>query len=144
MTRTSKSQTPMVKIRSLDHSQSVVILNENPLIMKVLEPLVSKAGFRVYATSNALEVTELVDEMQPDIVILDLLISYVTAYELIKFIRDYKEKYIKIMVLTKVKLEQAVVECFNLGVDDYISLPLNQKELLARLKRMDRYQVNVS
>ena len=93
---------------------------------------------------NALDVFDIIEADAPDIIILDLLISYITAYELIKFIRDYKKKYIKIIVLTKVNLEQAIVECFNLGIDDYISLPLQQKELLARLKRMDRYQVNAS
>jgi len=132
----------MGEIRRLGNRQSILIVNENQLITKIIEPLVGKSGFHVQSTDNALDVFDIIKEDAPDIIILDLLISFVTAYELIKFIRDYKKKYIKIIILTKVNLQQAVVDCFNLGVDDYISLPLHQKELLARLKRMNRYQID--
>lgn len=132
----------MGNLRRLNNIQSVLIVNENTLITKILKPLVSKSGFHVQATDNALDVFDIIKEDAPDIIILDLLISYVTAYELIKFIRDHQEKYIKIFILTKVNLEQAVVDCFSLGVDDYISLPLHQKELVARLKRMNRYEIS--
>lgn len=132
----------MGNLRRLNNRQSVLIVNENTLITKILEPLVSSSGFHVQSTDNALDVFDIIKEDAPDIIILDLLISYVTAYELIKYIRDYKEKYIKIFVLTKVNLEQAIVDCFSLGVDDFISLPLHQKELVARLHRMKRYEVS--
>lgn len=133
----------MATIRSLNSQQKVLIVNENLLITKVVEPLIQRAGYKVVSTDNALEVYELVNDFKPDIVILDLLISFVTAYELIKFIRDVEFKYIKIIVLTKVNLEQAIVDCFNLGIDDYLCLPLQQQELLARLKRMNKYQVAI-
>lgn len=133
----------MATIRSLNSQQKVLIVNENLLVTKVVEPLIQRAGYKVVSTDNALEVYELVNDFKPDIVILDLLISFVTAYELIKFIRDVEFKYIKIIVLTKVNLEQAIVDCFNLGIDDYLCLPLQQQELLARLKRMNKYQVAI-
>ncbi len=129
----------MGEIRMLTKRQSILLVNENPIITKVIEPLVRRSGFLVQSTDNALEVFDIIKEDQPDIVVLDLLLSFVTAYELIKYIRDYKEKYIKIIVLSKVNIEQAVLECFNLGIDDYICLPLQQKELLARVKRLNRY-----
>jgi len=133
----------MGMIRSISTQQKVLIVNENLLVTKVLEPLIERSGYDVMSTDDALEVFDLVNDHQPDIVILDLLISYVTAYELIKFIRDVHSKYIKIIVLSKVNLEQAIVDCFNLGIDDYLCLPFQQKELLARLNRMDKYQVAI-
>lgn len=72
---------------------------------------------------------------------MDLLISYVTGYELIDYIRSKEEMYIKIVILSQVGLESAIENAFNLGVDDYILLPLKQKELIARIDRLSKYQL---
>ena len=75
----------------------------------------------------------------PDLVIVDLLISFVTAYEIIDHIRNINKKYIKIIIMSSVTLDVAVESAFELGVDDYIYLPLKPKELLARISRLSKY-----
>ncbi len=71
------------------------------------------------------------------------MISYVTGYELIEFIRNLEGKYIKIIVMTAVSLECVIESAFELGVDDYILLPLKKKELLARIERLSKYTIAI-
>lgn len=85
--------------------------------------------------------TELIKTHQPSLIIMDLLISYMTGVEVIKLIRSMPPPYIKVIVLSSVKLEGAVVECFEQGVDDYIEMPLRLEELKARMARLDRYTI---
>jgi len=120
----------------------VLILNENRMLLSVVESTLAEEGISSISTSNGLEAFELIAREKPDLVIMDLLISFVTGFEVINFIRSIKGRYIKIIVLTKVTLDDVVGDAFDLGVDDYIYLPLQKKELVARIQRLEKYSVS--
>lgn len=119
----------------------VLILNENKAILKLIETSLEEDDHQIIRCSNALIMTELIKTHQPALIIMDLLISYMTGVEVIKLIRSMPPPYIKVIVLSSVKLEGAVVECFEQGVDDYIEMPLRLEELKARMARLDRYTI---
>jgi len=119
----------------------VLILNENKMLLNVVESTLAEEGVDSISTSNGIEAFELITKEKPDLVIMDLLISFVTGFEIIDFIRSIKDRYIKIIVLTKVTLDDVVGDAFSLGVDDYVYLPLQKKELMARIHRLDKYNL---
>jgi len=118
----------------------ILVINENMILSKLISDTLVTADHEVICTSNGIEAYTLINESKPDLVILDLLLSYVTAYELIKFIQSTASvKPIKIMVLTKVIQDKVIEATFQLGIDDYMFLPLRKAELLARVDRVSRY-----
>ena len=117
----------------------ILVINENKALSSVIRCVLEEAGHDVIMTENGHEGYEKMGETMPDLVIVDLLISFVTAYEIIDHIRNINKKYIKIIIMSSVTLDVAVESAFELGVDDYIYLPLKPKELLARIGRLSKY-----
>lgn len=100
-----------------------------------------QAGHSVNSTDNPLLTYQLIEETRPDLILMDLMVSYLTCYEIISQIRAWPGGYIKIVIMTRINQEQVIEQVFEMGVDDYILLPLKQKELLARISRLERYRL---
>lgn len=90
----------------------VLILNENKMLLKVIQSILEEEQITCITSTNGIEAYELIKEEKPDLVIMDLLISFVTGFEIINYIRSATEKYIKIIVLTKVSLDEVVSDAF--------------------------------
>ena len=103
-----------------------------------LSSCLEKAGYEIYSTSNPLETHQIISEVNPDLILMDLAVSYLTCYELISQIRA-NPNYIKIIITTRINQENVIEQVFEMGVDDYILLPLKQKELLVRISRLEKY-----
>lgn len=121
----------------------ILIINENQRMLNLLSSCLRKAGHEVQSTNNPLHTIELINESPPDLILMDLMVSYLTCFEVISQIRSWKEKYIKIIIMTRINQENVIEQVFDMGVDDYILLPLKQRELTARISRLERYTLAV-
>ena len=119
----------------------VLVLNENKILMKVIERALTADGHEVLTTKDGIEAYSIIDASSPDLIIIDLLISYVTGYEIIEYVRGLDGKYIKIIILSRVKLDSVINDSFDLGVDDYMTLPLQPRELVGRVNRLSKYSI---
>ena len=71
-----------------------------------------------------------------DMIVLDLMLPYVSGYQMIGELRDSLSwHHVLIIVLSGKVLEQDVVRALDLGADDYVTKPFRPQELLARLRR---------
>src|SRR5204863_2792965 len=77
--------------------------------------------------------------VQPDLIILDLMLPKVNGYEICRFLREEKLE-MPIIVLTAKGLESDKVLGLKLGADDYVTKPFSIKELLARAEVLLRRQ----
>ncbi len=119
----------------------IYILQEDNLVSKLLKKTMEFEEHEVKLFTHSIEFFESVKANKPDLVIIDLLVSYIAGYELISKIRKITTKYIKIVVLSLVNSHLAVQEAFNLGVDDYIISPFEVNTIVARIKRLNRYTI---
>lgn len=111
------------------------------MLVRLLSSLLLQEGHEVLKADNGIDAIDVIDNQKPDLVILDLLISFITGYEIINYIRSIQSTYIKIVVVSKVSLDNVITEAFQLGADDYVSLPLQQSQLMARIRRLSRYNL---
>lgn len=121
---------------------SILIVEDNPMILKALNYTFSKTNYNVECAIDGLQAKELYNTMQPSLVISDLLLPFLNGLELIEHIRETEEQYTKILVLTSMGMEDSICQAFDLGVDDYMIKPFISSELIARVKRLQRYNVN--
>lgn len=121
---------------------NLLIVEDNPMILKALAYTFSKTDFNVVCAVDGLQAKELYDESKPSIVISDLLLPFLNGLELIEHIRETEREYTKIVVLTSMGMEDSIRKAFDLGVDDYMVKPFISTELIARVKRLIRYDVN--
>jgi two-component system KDP operon response regulator KdpE len=91
---------------------------------------------KVVSTRLGQKGVELVESEQPDIVILDLGLSDITGFEVLRQIRRFSA--VPTIILTVRTEEADVVKGLEWGADDYITKPFRQLELLARVRSMIR------
>ena len=120
---------------------SILIVEDNPMILKALHYTFSHTDYKVRCAIDGLQAKEFYDELQPSIVISDLLLPFITGLELVEHIRSTEKFHTKIVVLSSIGMEDTINQAFELGVDDYMVKPFISSELVSRVKRLARYQV---
>ena len=104
----------------------------------MLEFILDRSGYDVTAVHNGRDAQAAIDNLDPfDIVVLDLMLPYVSGYQLIGAIRDNVAwQHVPIIVLSAKVLEDDIVRALDLGANDYVTKPFRPDELLARIRRL--------
>lgn len=113
----------------------VLIADDDPVILRLLEKHLNKAGFETLKASNGNDALKLALSEGPQIIITDWEMPGMDGVELCRMLRDAEGiGLVHIIVLTSHSDKSRVVEAFDAGADDYLSKPFHRGELLARLK----------
>ena len=96
------------------------------------------AGYDVIGVNNGRDAQAAISNIEPvDVVLLDLMLPYISGYQLIEEIRDdARWQNVPIVVLSGKVLEEDIVQALDLGANDYVTKPFRPEELLARLRRI--------
>lgn len=94
------------------------------------------SGYKVKAAQDGLRGVELAKQLQPDLIILDLMLPGIDGFEVTRSIR--KEMNVPILMLTARDGEVDRVLGLEIGADDYMTKPFSMRELLSRIKAMLR------
>ncbi|NCP52952.1 MAG: response regulator [Flavobacteriales bacterium] len=114
----------------------ILIVEDDLLTQKALEFRLKKDGYNVVKASDGLEAKELLIAENPDILITDLMIPFLSGLELIEFAKNKLGKSIPVIVLSAANQEKIILDSFNLGADDFMSKPFSPLELTVRVKRL--------
>ncbi len=124
-----------------------LVVEDNAHVAYMLEFMLTRAGYEVTAVTNGRDAKSAIENLPPvDVVLLDLMLPYISGYQLITDIRDDRcWQHVPIVVLSAKVLEQDIVRALDLGANDYIRKPFRPEELLARLRRVvaDREEMAV-
>lgn len=116
--------------------KSILIVEDNEVIVKGLRYLLEQEKFKVSVCKNAKETMVAVGKQDIDLVVLDITLPDGDGFELCKYIKQYTD--IPIIFLTAKDEEQDVVKGFDLGAEDYIIKPFRNRELLSRINNVLR------
>ncbi|PGZ87755.1 response regulator transcription factor [Bacillus sp. AFS029533] len=115
---------------------SILIVDDDPHIRKLLNVLLRDEGFTVFEATNGIEAISVIDDNRIDMLIIDLMMPKMDGFELCREIRNNYDLPI-IMLTAKGETEQKV-RGFKLGTDDYIVKPFEPVELVVRVKALLR------
>lgn len=116
-------------------AEKVLILEDERMMLKVIEFRLKKDGFDVKIAEDGKIGIDIIKEWQPDIIITDIMMPYVSGLEVISHVRHVLHWQVPIIVLSAVGLEKTVVEAFSLGADDFITKPFSAEELSIRVRK---------
>jgi len=117
----------------------ILVAEDDPISRKILEKLLSKWGHEVQLVTNGVQAWELFRKEQFSIVITDWMMPEMDGIELIKRIREnISDYYVYIIILTAKTLREDSIEGFEAGADDYLTKPIDKRELQARLRTAER------
>ena len=119
----------------------VFIIDDDRQVCRVLEILLAQDGFEVGACVDSEEGLEKVKKLQPDLVILDVMMPKKSGLDLMEEMRsDFRTRDIPILFLSAVREEETMVKALK-GADDYIAKPFGSLELRERVRKiLDRRQ----
>ncbi|HZJ15235.1 MAG TPA: response regulator transcription factor [Chthoniobacteraceae bacterium] len=111
--------------------ETVLIIEDDPVMLRGLKDNFEFEGYNVKTAADGDIGLKEALRVQPDLIILDLMLPKVNGYEICRFLREEKLE-MPIIVLTAKGLESDKVLGLKLGADDYVTKPFSIKELLAR------------
>lgn len=112
-----------------------LIVEDDPSILRGLKDSFEYEGYRTRTAIDGRLGLSLALELDPDIVILDIMLPGLNGFEICKALRDRKIDTPIIMVTAK-SGEEEVIRGLNLGADDYVTKPFRIQELHARARRL--------
>lgn len=115
-----------------------LVVEDNEHICYMLEFILRRAGYDVTALANGRDAQAAINNLEPvDVVLLDLMLPYISGYQLITEMRDDPLwQHVPIVVLSGKVMEHDIVKALDMGANDYITKPFRPEELLARLRRI--------
>lgn len=115
----------------------ILIIEDDPGIQLSLKDEFESEGFEVDGADNGLTGLEMVEQNSPDLIILDLMLPFMSGYQICKKLRQDGNK-VPIIMLTVKDQEVDKVLGLELGADDYVTKPFSLRELLARVNALLR------
>lgn len=122
---------PLAKILVVDQQQETL---DN------FRQLLAPWGFQVILLSHPRQFWQILEQSLPDLAILQLELPEISGIELCQVVRNDPNWYqLPILAISQSQDEQIIQQAFAAGVDDYLSLPLNPKQLITRIfNRLDK------
>jgi DNA-binding response OmpR family regulator len=118
----------------------ILVVDDEQKIIQITSDYLEAAGYAVLAADDGISALRMVDESQPDLIILDLGLPGMDGLDVCRELR--KKSDLPIIILTARGEESDKLVGLELGADDYITKPFSPKELVARvravLRRMEK------
>jgi len=117
----------------------VLVVDDDSAIRNLHTDLLTGAGYEVEVAPDGAEALGRVEVRLPDLVLLDLDMPRVTGYEVCRRLKaDPRTRFIPVVILTGELAEQARLQAWELGADDFLSKPFKTKEVLTRCRALLR------
>lgn len=124
----------------------ILVVDDDRNLRKIIQTNLELAGYDVTTAPNGEEALRLLDSMQPDLIVLDVMMPVMDGYEVARRIRRHPSNtHVPIIMLTAKSEVEDKLAGFEAGADDYITKPFGPQELLARVKaKIRRVEVDSS
>lgn len=112
--------------------QKILVVDDEKPIADILKFNLEKEGYDVTCAHDGNDAVELAEEIEPDLILLDIMLPGKDGNEVCREVR--KTQSMPIIMLTAKDSEIDKVIGLELGADDYVTKPFSNRELLARVK----------
>ncbi|WP_366182465.1 response regulator transcription factor [Flavobacterium ovatum] len=119
-------------------SKKIVLAEDNSILSLLLKFKLEKEGYHLLIAGNGKEAINLIEEHNPDMILTDIMMPFVSGLEVISHVRNKLALLTPIVVFSSAGQEEMVLNAFNLGATDFMSKPFSPNELIIRTKRLLR------
>jgi DNA-binding response OmpR family regulator len=116
--------------------KTILVVDDERNIIELVRLYLEQAGFRVVEARDGREALEQHDRVDPDLIVLDLMMSGLDGMEVTREVRRRGETPILMLTARSEDIDRIVG--LELGADDYLTKPFNPREMVARVKAILR------
>jgi DNA-binding response OmpR family regulator len=116
--------------------QTVLVVDDEPIVRDVVVRYLERDGFRTLTASDGETARSLIEEREPSLVVLDVMLPGIDGLALCRWIRG--RSTLPVILLTARGEEADRIVGLELGADDYVTKPFSPRELAARVRTVLR------
>ncbi len=123
----------------MNANQKILVVDDERDIVDLISYCLTKEGYQVYQAYNGKEGIEVAKQVNPDLIILDVMMPEMDGIEACRLMRSMPEfKQTFMVFLTARSEEYSEIAGFNVGADDYIAKPIKPRALMSRINAILR------
>lgn len=113
---------------------TVLLIDDNQLNLNMLSLRLEKTGFRVICRQNGQQITDVVIKVQPDVILLDILMPELDGYAIAHSLKATSAiAHIPLIAVTALAMSGDRERALAAGCDDYVTKPINYPHLIERM-----------
>jgi len=121
-----------------DAAGKILVVDDTPQNVRLLEAVLGSNGYEVVSAHSGQEALEKLADWLPDLVLLDIQMPGMNGYEVCRRLRENAATQFLPVVMVTSSDSEVRVDAIDAGADDFLTKPINQQELLARVRSLVR------
>ena len=120
----------------MDEPQAkILVVDDETKNVKLLEALLLPRGYAVIKAYNGEEALRQVQQEQPDLILLDIMMPVLNGFAVCKRLKDNEEtRLIPVIIMTALGQVEDRIKGIEAGADDFLTKPVHRDELMARIR----------
>jgi len=119
--------------------KKLLLVDDEPDILEFLSYNLDKAGYEIHTAQNGVEAISVAKKIQPDLILLDVMMPEMDGMEVCAVLREEVENYYPLIAfLTSRSEDYSQIAGFDAGADDYITKPIRPRVLVSRVEALLR------
>lgn len=116
-------------------NKRILVIEDSELMQQMISDVLGKEGYDVYSAYSGEEGLAKVSIVKPDLIILDIVMPGMSGFDVCRILRaDESNNLIPIIMITAQVNEDDKLVGLELGADDYIIKPFNNREIVSRVR----------
>lgn len=114
----------------------IILVDDDVIMLQAIKTMLAKNGYEVFATTDAQDALDSLEEEDFDLIISDIMMPYMSGIELLSNIKKRLKKKVPIIIISALDQDEVILTAFSEGADDFVKKPINLNELLLRVKKV--------
>jgi len=115
--------------------QKILIADDEPVVLKLLEQYLSSEGYAITTVTNGTEALDKLFDNKYDLIISDIMMPNLSGLVLLNLVRDLPIK-VPIIFISSLDGGDIIKKSMKLGLDAFLQKPIDLKELSLKVKRL--------